>query len=390
MCRKRQQLRERRGLAGTGAGPARSALCVKSLPAGFDPHWHWQRLRWRNRWAEWRRRPGESLFHALGSSVLLGLLLWLLLDAAKRLAEPVQLLLQTWPWLSAIAALLPLAQRQRRNAGAWAALRASDWLAAQPVSASIRRASRRRRIAAEAALQLFAGFALLSLLGQSATTMLAYVGLVMLAAALGTASATRPASMAAGAGLVRQPSGPGRGRLWRWQWIEAGAARFGPGLAPGAFALLLMPVGGSLLLAAALLLAGLVISALATAWRRSLGVIPRAQTLLACQPMRGLHWLQQTAPLPLAVVVLSALLLFAASRVLGLGGFAWAAAAGLVALGALQLLCVVAERSRPQRAALLFVLLATTLLATLQALPPLVPVLWLGMLAWLLRRVLRA
>ena len=355
----------------------------------FDPHRHWRALAWRNRVAIWRRQPGEPLFHAASVLALVALLAWVAGSGLSRLQSPAQQLLARWPWIVGSALLVLFALRQRRALGALLAARRSDWLAAQPIEARFERRARWRTLGLEAALQLLAGLGLLSLLALPLQAWLGYLVLVSLAA---LAAATHQGPRAARAGpdaTRRRPRGEGRGRVWRWQWIEAGAARFGPSLAPGAFALLLLPMGSSILAMLVLLASGLLVAALLTAWRRSLGVIPAAQAWLAPQPLQGRDVLREASPLPLAVLVLAASLLLGVGIAFGQAGLGAGLALGTLGLGLVQLLCLLAERSRPRRATAMSTALAVLLLGSLQALPPLAPALWLGLVLRLLRRILR-
>src|SRR5690606_29754891 len=140
-----------------------------------------------------------------------------------------------------------------------------------------------------------------------------------LAALIGWWVPQRAAVLSAVGVRGRHPQGAGRGRVMRWQWIEAGAARFGPALAPGAFALLLVPMGSGLALTLACLLVGLLCAALISAWRRSLGVIVAAQSWLAPQPLSGTQLLRESARLPFLLLLLGMGLLLLAGLAAKLG-----------------------------------------------------------------------
>jgi hypothetical protein len=175
----------------------------------------------------------------------------------------------------------------------------------------------------------------------------------------------------------------------RWQWIEAGAARFGPALAPGAFALLLVPMGSGLALTLACLVVGLLCAALVSAWRRNLGVIVGAQSWLAPQPLSGMQLLRESARLPLLILLLGMGLLLWAGLTAKLAVIAWLASLALGALGVLHLLCSVVERRQPRRIVLLFGVQLALLLLVARTLPPLLPLVWLAQISWLARRIAR-
>lgn len=108
-------------------------------PTSLHPRLAQSALELRARWRLWRRRPGESLFHALALLALFGLATGLLQTLAPRL-QPLLELWRAQP-LAAMSALLLLAiwrlhQRARRFE---IASQAEGWLSALPLAPAVQR-----------------------------------------------------------------------------------------------------------------------------------------------------------------------------------------------------------------------------------------------------------
>ncbi len=348
---------------------------MKNLTKHYDAHLHWGRYALANRVQQWRAEPGQSGFNLVASLALLAVLLPTAWVVVGRLGEAAGALIQGWPWSVAAATLVLLTVRQWRGLALWRQQRNSDWLATQPQPASVLRAAKLRCVLREGLLQAsVAGFAL-SAMAMPVAVLLSIAALIVSAGVLGLSLARLPQA-AQGAGWQRrQPHGPGLGRIARWQWIEAGAARYAPALAPGALALVLVPMGSSPLGAAAWLVVGLLCALLISAWQRMLSVIPAAASWLQSQPISAMGLLRDSASLPLALLAVIAALLLAAGLALQLGWLAPFIAAAVVAVGVLQLLCVCVERHSPRRASFRMLLYLALLVLCAQTLLPALPLL---------------
>jgi len=358
--------------------------------ADFNPYAQWRRNALRNRIAALRRHPGETAFHALAGLALAAIFLWAAVVGLGAMAGELGDALRRWPFAVGLALLVLCSLAQVRGLRRQASLRARDWLACQPLAPVLQARERLRQVMLEALRQLAIGLGLLACISALRDHLIVLLGILLLAGLIGLCAPQRAAVLSAIGVRGRHPQGAGIGTLPRWQWIEAGAARFGPALAPGAFALLLVPMGSGLALTVFCLLVGLICAALASAWRRSLGVIVSAQAWLAPQPLPGLRLLRDSARLPLLLLLIAMGLLLAAGLALLLPPpVALLASLSLGALGVLHLLCTVVERRRPRRIALLFTLQLALLLLLARGLPPALPLLWLAQSAWLLRRIAR-
>jgi hypothetical protein len=180
----------------------------------------------------------------------------------------------------------------------------------------------------------------------------------------------------------------GRGRLWRWQKIEAGAGFSPRVLARGGWILLLIPVGASAIAAGVSTVAGLCIAAGISAWRRSLDVLLQAQNWLWTQPLRLRFWLSGVL-FPAALALVAALVLGLALACLGAARVAPWIGPGVFAVALLQIACVLAERRQPQRVPMVGTIHLLLLAATAQVALPLLPLVWLAQCLWLLRRAAR-
>lgn len=355
----------------------------------FNPYAHWRRLALRSRLEQLRRHPGETAFHTLAGTALLAVFVWAAIFVVGAIADDLRDALQRWPLAIGLALLVLCSVIQVRGLQRLAGLRARDWLAGQPITPKLQRRERLGQVIQEGLPQLFIGVGLLLGIVAIHQYFFGLLGIVLLAALIGWCVPQRAAVLTAVGVRGRHPQGAGKGHLMRWQWIEAGAARFGPALAPGAFALLLVPMGSGLALTLACLLVGLLCAALISAWRRSLGVIVAAQFWLAPQPLSGMQLLRESARLPLLLLLLGMGLLLLAGLAAKLGPIAWLASLTLGALGLLHLLCSAVERRRPRRIVLLFAVQLALLLVVARTFPPLLPLVWLGQILWLSRRVAR-
>lgn len=359
----------------------------------FDPYHRQQRLLWQNRIARWRAAAGETVFHALGLCALAAVVLWPL-PALIEQADPwgaVGAALSRWPLAIGPALLLTMFWRQRHVLAVFERKRDGDWLGLQPVPDSVHRHRRRARQHREAALQAFLGACLVIASGASwwwlGFLLAGAVAMVVLAPRLHVGRDTQATWN------IRQRSAvadAGTGRLWRWQKVEAGFAFRGRSLAGGALILLLIPIGSGVLAIAACFAAGLVAAALSNAWRRCLGVLPAAQAWLSPQPLRGARLLVATCVLPALLLAVAVSMIVIVCAGLGAARFGVLAGAALAAVGILQFACVAAERTRPRRSGMVFVLHLTVLIGVLQALPMAAPLLWVAQTGLLLRRAVRS
>lgn len=355
----------------------------------FNPYTQWRRLSLLSRIELLRRQPGETAFHAIAGAVLLLVFLWAAIFVLDANAGILRNALHNWSLPIGLALLVLCSLGQARGLRRLASLRARDWLATQPIAPALQGRDRLRQVMLEALRQLLIGVGFLLGISVLGDYLIALLGTLLLAALIGWWVPQRAAVLSAVGVRGRHPQGAGRGHVMRWQWIEAGAARFGPALAPGAFALLLVPMGSGLALTLACLLVGLLCAALLSAWRRSLGVIVAAQSWLAPQPLSGMQLLRESARLPLLLLLLGMGLLLLAGLAALLGPIAWLASLALGALGVLHLLCSVVERRQPRRILLLFAVQVALLLVVARTLPPLLPLVWLAQIYWFTRRIAR-
>jgi hypothetical protein len=357
--------------------------------AAFDPFRAERALHRHNRIAAWRGEAAQSLWHGLALLLLFVLLTPALLRAAEVLAPVLRSALSRWPVASALATTVllawPLARRLARSRES----AARDWLAALPIAPALHRRRRRDVLLGAMALQLLGGNVLLFVLGASVQVHLGLFACGFAAGGLAIPLARRLGTAGAARWWGSRVSDPGRGRLWRWQRIEAGAALRGRALAFGVWVLLLVPIGSGPFVVISVAAAGLLLAALATAWRRMIGVLPQAQAWLAPQPLSGVRLLRATALLPAALLVAGASLLALLLLALDTPGLALAAAGGVLMLGSLQFACVAAYRAQPRRAGLQLLVQVALLVAVTQAFAPLALPAWLLQLLVLLRRAAR-
>lgn len=367
---------------------------MRALP--FNPYLAQRRCLWRNRVSYWRQAPGEATFHAV---------IWLALAAmlgtaavslsSRELAEAALALIRSAPlaWLSGWEALLAMQVRSRLHD--WQRRDAFGWLAAQPVTAGVRRRER-QRVVLNCVVWHALGGALLLLFLRAPWVVWGWLALGLTGASVaGAFWAMRDRSAAGRAAQMqvddhressRHFAGPGC--LWRWQVREALAGISPRALRHGLWMLLLIPVGAGTFAAGLALAIGLVLAACLAAWRRSLEVLVQAERWLGTQPARAGFWWSGLG-LPLALAALGAVAVGFAVAVLGAERVAPWIGFALFALAMLQALCALALRRTPGRIALAFALHLALLGAVWQTFPPLLVPLWLGVCLRLVRRGMR-
>jgi hypothetical protein len=357
--------------------------------AGFDPFRAERALHWRNRIAGWRAESAQSLWHGLALLLLLALLAPAVLRTAEALGPSLRSALVRWPIAIMLATTLVLAWPLARRLARLRASAACDWLAALPIASSLHRRRRLDALLGAMTVQALLCSGLLFALQGGARAQAGLLLCVFLAGLLAMPMARRLDTPRAAGWWGARRSDAGRGRLWRWQRIETGAALRGRALAFGLWALLLVPIGSGLFAVIVIATVGLLIAAFATAWRRMLGVLPQAQAWLAPQPLSGTQLMRGTVLLPTAVLVPAGLLLAALLAALGTPALALPVAGLVLMLGSLQFACVAAHRAQPRRVGLHLLVQVALLVAAAQAFAPLVLPLWLLQMFLLLRRAAR-
>ncbi len=367
------------------------------LPLPFDPYLAERRCLWRNRFARWRRAPGETAFHAaiwLALAMLAGVAA-VSLAGRRDLADALLALTRSTPWAWLLAWGSLIAMQARTCLLGWQGRDAAGWLAAQPVAARVR-TRERGRVLLRCVWPHAAGGALLFGFLRLPWAAWGWLALMLAVAAMaGAIWARRSRSHGArethaqGRHATSQARrNEGHGRLWRWQMLEA-LAGIGPrALRHGLWMLLLIPVGASALAAALALATGLALAAFFTAWRRCLDVLAQAERWLGAQPSPSRFWLSGLI-VPMALAALGASATGFALAALGAAHIAAWIGFALFALAMLQALCALASRRTPARIALAFALHVALLGAAWQAFAPLLVPLWLAMCARLLYRGLR-
>jgi hypothetical protein len=357
--------------------------------APFDPFRAQRALLWRNRIAAWRAESAQSLWHGLALLMLLALLAPVLLRTAEALGPSLRSALVRWPLAIMLGTSIVLAWPLARRLARLRESAARDWLAALPIASTLHRRRRRDVVLGAMALQALAGTVLLLALDAGVRAHVGLLGCVLAAGLIAIPLAHRVFARRAAAWWGSRLSDPGPGRLWRWQRIETGAALRGRALAFGLWALLLVPIGIGPFAVLAVAAAGLLLAAMATAWRRMLDVLPQAQAWLAPQPLSGARLVRGTVLLPAALLVASASLLAVLLSTLGAPGLALITAGVTMMLGSLQFACVAAHRAQPRRIGLQWLVQVALLVAAAQAFAPLVLPLWLLQMFVLLRRAAR-
>ena len=358
----------------------------------FDPYRREQLLFWQNRIARWRAAIGETIFHALSLCALVAVALWSLPALFERidLWRAAASALARWPVPIGVATFLLMILRQNHVLTMLQQKRADDWLGLQPIPDTVHRHRRRVLRFREATLQIALG-AFVVFVSGAPRWWLAFLVVAAVVTML-LAPITRKHRGTQAAWNLRRRSAivdAGIGRLWRWQKIEAGFAFRGRSIAGGALILLLIPIGSSAIAVVVCFAAGLAVAALSSAWSRSLGVLPAAQAWLAPQPLHGARLVIATSLVPSLLLASAVLLVLLGCVALGAARFGALAATALAALGILQFACVAAERTRPRRSGIVFVLHLTLLIGVLQAMPMAAPPLWLAQVGILLRAAVR-
>jgi hypothetical protein len=359
------------------------------MNAIINPYRVEQRLHWRNRVAQWRAQPGESVFHALAWAVLFVVAAVLLLQSWPQLIEALDLAILRWPSALLLISILVLTQWQAMAMQAQRQRWARHWLIAQPIAES-----RRRRVLIEqtlirAGLQMLAGGVVLSATRDEVTNVSIWIGLVLSAAVLGWQGARRTKRRDATAmprAAVWLTSGPGS--LLRWQ-ISAALASLAPrSMSRLLWLLLLVPTGDwtAFMLAAVVLALGIAVAA----WSRMLAVLPAAQAWLAAQPLPPRRLLLGCVGLPLGLLLSVAVALMALFVALGSTRLCLPILAAMLLLATLHWACTAAERRRPRRIGLLFTTQVLMLAAMAQTLALLVLPLWIAQMLWLIKRAVRA
>jgi hypothetical protein len=358
--------------------------------ATFDPYRTERRLQWSNRIARWRQRPGESAFHGGVLIVLATLLVVAAVRNAATAAPTLQSALQRWPLPIAIVALLLMTMRHAQQLATLRELARREWLVALPIAASLQARRRRDRLIAGIALHVLVGVPVLMLAGGGGLASVVFALCAASAALIAPALSRRiTASARRREALISRLSDRGVGRVWRWQRIACGVALRGPRLALAAWALLLVPMGSGPLGVVLVACAGLTFASLATAWNRSLAVLPQAQSWLGAQPIDGAWLLLRSVVVPLVIAGIAASLCAGLFLALGTPLLAAFAALALLAGAGLHYACTAAERGRPRRIALRLTLHLSLLMAMLQAMPLLCVVLWPLQMLQLLRSARR-
>lgn len=388
----------------------------------FDPFRAQLRYAWRNRWARLCRERAQSGMHAaalLALVLLLGVPAW---NSRAGWGAAIDSALQQWPtaiWLAAVALMTG------RFTATWLARRAAarhDWLAALPVARSLRRRRVRDAVLLQAGVFAVFGAMLLSASDGEARThaffAIAIATSLLLAWPLSWWRARSAAGDAAKAAVPFRPdtadtpvdpasrsqarassrshqtwssviADRGAGRLWRWQRLACGVALHGRTLAWGALAWLAVPMSGGVGALVVVGGVGISVALLAGAWRRSLAVIPQAQRWLEAQPIASERLLRAIWAVPALVLAVAIAAVACVLIALGTPALAAFAALALFAFGALQFAATAAERRRPARIALTFVVHVALLVGMLQAFPIAALPLWVVQMTLLLRRALR-
>lgn len=367
------------------------------MPAPFDPYLAQRRCLWRNRVARWRQARGETVFHAaiwLTLIVLAGMAA-IALDGRRDLANAIVALVRQHPWAWLLAWGSLIAMQVRTRLLDWQGRDAAGWLAVQPVASRVRARERRRAMWRCVWPHALGGVLLFGFLRLPWPAWGGLVFMLAMAAVAGVLWAQwRPSQGARDTHLrgnhatARSPRTEGRGRLWRWQMLEAFAGIGPRALRHGLWMLLLVPMGTGAFAAALALATGLSLAAFFTAWRRCLEVLAQAERWLGAQPASWRFWLSGLI-VPLALAAFGAGVTGSGLAALGAVRVAAWIGSGLFALAMLQALCALAWRRTPARIALASALHVALLGAAWQAFAPLIAPLWLAMCVRLAYRGLR-
>ena len=358
--------------------------------ADFDPYRAESRLRWSNRWFQWRADPGQATFHVLAGVALLAVLSLPIPRVIDDFAPLARDALQRWPGPLVVLTVGVLGLRHAQRLASLREHQAQEWLAALPIAAWMQRRRQRDCLLREGLLHLGVGLTALWAIAATTSAAAIFVACAIVATLVAAPLSQRLARRSPAAAQGVRFAVTGTGRLWRWQQVETGAALCGRSLSFGIWALLLVPMGSGPIGVVAVACAGLLLAMLSTAWTRSLSVLPQAQAWLAPQPMSGAVLMCATWIVPLLTLLAAAGLIGGLLAALGAFGLALMAGLTVIGIGSLHWACVAATRARPQRAALEWLVHITLLVAVLQAAPPLIALCWPLQMAVLLRRAARA
>lgn len=368
----------------------------------FNPLAQADRLMLRNIGADARRQPWLSGLLLMMFLLALVVIAPVLLTRIAQGSHLVELALARYALVSwaavfvfSLAILKPLARRQQRAAS-------SGWLAALPQMPDAARRYSTRLLALSCMVQIALIVGLLLMLSPGFSDPLAGVhwllALIVPAAASLTASRwTTSGSLEAGkAQRIQRLSPTSTGTslaaiVRQWQWAAFRQVLWTPAIrwAIGGL-LLLIPVGASTAAVAITLLVGWAVFQASNAWTAWMRTIAEASRLLRALPTSTVPLLWALSIWPLVLAGLSGLLLLLGLLALGA---AWAVAILamllLQAAATLILCAVLAWRHEPElpQWRISSVVLIWALLA--QSFAPAAPLVWLALVAFLLRRASR-
>ncbi|MCK7595042.1 hypothetical protein [Pseudomarimonas salicorniae] len=358
----------------------------------FHPLWHELRLIWHNRLKALRAERMQSVLHGAATVAGVGLLL-AVLAAQQDMLHSLLVVLLAWPKSSLGALWLACLGDQVRHLSTRRQRWRCHWLAAAPVAEAQRRGYQRVQLVLRAAVHAL--LLALSLTWLAAPLPALFAALVTAALAALVAAALEPrlqrGPLLAGLrtrrhrGSVLAPRGTGS--AWAWQRQAAAGAITPAAVAPLFLVWLLLPRGTAQMIAVAALM--LLAAVTHSAWRRMLAQFGLAERWLAAEGVAPRRWLPPLMAPPLALLVAVSTTVGCAFAWAGAPLAAWALLAGGAMIAVLQLLVQAAERRRPRRAALALLLHIAVLATCLQAVPPLLPVLWAIQCGVLLSRSLR-
>ena len=356
----------------------------------YDPFRAQARLAWRNRVQRWQRERGQAVFHAAALAALFALLAIPAWQSRAGWGAALASLLRQWPMALLLCATVAMTWSQVATLSALRANARREWLSALPVPPALHRRRRRDAMLRVAAWQAALGLLVLLAAKARAPLFVAFVaavaGAMLVAVPLSRVATRRHRRRAQFGSPVADR---GAGRLWRWQRVACGVALRGRTVSLGAFALLAAPMDSGLGVTAVLGVSGIALALLAGAWRRSLGVLPQAQAWLAAQPLPPPRLLRATCAVPAFVLACAIGAIAGVVLALGATRLALLFAAALIALGGLHYAATAAERARPRRIALLFLVHAMLLLGLVQSFPLAALPLWMVQMAMLMRRARR-
>lgn len=187
---------------------------------------------------------------------------------------------------------------------------------------------------------------------------------------------------------ARAPEREPRSMLAHWQWTDYKSRRWTAGTRWSlGLVVLLVPAGATFVQVGVTLLFGVLLVQWFQLWSSCLRVVVQASALTGALPQRAWPFIGALCRLPLLAAVILPLFAFAVLAGLGLPALA-ALAVALAIFGALTLhaASVLAWRNQPCLLELRSVAVLLTWLVFSQAVPFMAPLIWLGLLVWLLRR----